>query len=90
MQATANTLRRGNCYDNAVVESFFVPLKVELGEEIAWEDSQAAERNLFEFIEVWYNRQRRPSTLGYLSPVAYEDMLLRQANFHRSPELISP
>lgn len=71
--------RRGNCYDNAVVESFFATLKVELGEALEWEDARAAQRDLFEFIEVWYNRQRRHSTLGYLSPVAYEDALVRQA-----------
>ena len=76
---TLSMSRRGNCYDNAVVESFFATLKVELGEEIDWEDPQAAQRDLFDFIEVWYNRQRRHSTLGYLSPVAYEETLVRQA-----------
>ena len=49
------------------------------GEEIDWEDPLAAQRDLFEFIEVWYNRQRRHSTQGYLSPVAYEETLVRQA-----------
>ena len=75
---TMSMSRRGNCYDNAVVESFFATLKVELGEEVDWEDARAAQRDLFEFIEVWYNRQRRHSTLGYLSPVAYEETLVRQ------------
>jgi transposase InsO family protein len=77
---TLSMSRRGNCYDNAVVESFFATLKVELGEEIDWADPQTAQRDLFEFIEVWYNRQRRHSTLGYLSPVAYEETLVRQAS----------
>lgn len=76
---TLSMSRRGNCYDNAVVESFFATLKVELGEEIDWDDPRSAQRDLFEFIEVWYNRQRRHSTLGYLSPVAYEETLGRQA-----------
>ena len=77
---TLSMSRRGNCYDNAVVESFFATLKVELGEALEWEDAHAAQRDLFEFIEVWYNRQRRHSTLGYVSPVAYEESLVRQAN----------
>ena len=72
--------RRGNCYDNAVVESFFATLKVELGDAIDWADAVVAQRDLFDFIEVWYNRQRRHSTLGYLSPVAYEASLVRQAS----------
>lgn len=67
--------RRGNCYDNAVVESFFATLKVELGDVFDWPDPRVARRALFEFIEVWYNRQRRHSTLGYLSPAAYEASL---------------
>lgn len=67
--------RRGNCYDNAVVESFFATLKVELGDAFDWPDALAARRALFEFIEVWYNQQRRHSTLGYLSPAAYEASL---------------
>ena len=71
--------RRGNCYDNAVVESFFATLKVELGDDIDWADARDAQRDLFEFIEVWYNRQRRHSSLDYLSPVAYEEALVRQA-----------
>ena len=72
--------RRGNCYDNAAVESFFATLKVELGDAIDWADAVVAQRDLFDFIEVWYNRQRRHSTLGYLSPVAYEASLVRQAS----------
>ena len=71
--------RRGNCYDNAVVESFFATLTIELGDAFDWDDERAARRDLFDFIEVWYNRQRRHSTLGYLSPVAYEESLVRQA-----------
>ena len=70
--------RRGNCYDNAVVERFFATLKVALGEALDWADAPAAQRDLFEFIEVWYHRQRRHSTLGHRSPVAYEEMIVRR------------
>lgn len=78
-RGTMSMSRRGNCYDNAVVESFFATLKVELGDDIDWADARDAQRDLFEFIEVWYNRQRRHSSLDYLSPVAYEEALVRQA-----------
>jgi transposase InsO family protein len=64
--------RRGDCWDNAVVESFFATLKVELVHEATWPSRAAARREIFEFIEVWYNRQRRHSSLGFRTPVAYE------------------
>jgi transposase InsO family protein len=70
--------RKGNCWDNAVAESFFATLKVELVHDVQWLDATTAWRDLFEFIEVWYNRQRRHSTLGYRSPAAYEAHLVRQ------------
>ena len=63
--------RRGNCYDNAVVESFFKTLKQELGEDF---DSAAdAKRQAFEYIEIWFNRNRMHSSLGQMSPAAYEE-----------------
>ena len=77
---TMSMSRRGNCYDNAVVESFFATLKVELWDALDWEDASAAQRDLFEYIEMWYNRQRRHSTLGYLSPVAYEAEIVRHGS----------
>lgn len=64
--------RRGDCYDNAVVESFFSTLKAELEGYGGYETRQQAQAELFEYIEVFYNRQRRHSSLGYLSPVAFE------------------
>jgi transposase InsO family protein len=70
---TPSMSRRGNCYDNAVAESFFATLKRELGD--TWTSRQEARRVVFEWIEVFYNRQRRHSALGYLSPVAYEQRL---------------
>jgi putative transposase len=64
--------RRGNCWDNAVAESFFATLKVELVHDASWATRQAAGTELFEYIEVFYNGQRRHSSLGYLSPRAFE------------------
>ena len=67
---TCSMSRRGNCYDNAVAESFFNTLKVEVGE---WfESAGAANRELFDFIETFYNGRRRHSSLGYLSPRDFE------------------
>jgi putative transposase len=65
--------RPGNCWDNAVAESFFATLKVELVYETRWLTHAAAERALFDYIEVFYNGQRRHSSLGYLSPRAFEE-----------------
>lgn len=62
--------RRGNCYDNAVMESFFSTVKSELGEHF---DSHGdAKIQLFEYIEVFYNQRRRHSTIGYTGPAVYE------------------
>ncbi len=65
--------RKGNCYDNAVVESFFATLKQELVYHQHYQTRKEAKQNIFEYIEVWYNRQRRHSTLGYLSPEQFEN-----------------
>jgi transposase InsO family protein len=70
----ASMSRKAECWDNAVVESFFGTMKTELGDPI-WEDRATARAAVFEYIEVWYNRRRRHSTLGYLSPEQYESML---------------
>lgn len=64
--------RVGDCWDNAVVESFFSTLKRELVHHERYADHEAARRSLFEYIEVFYNRRRRHSTLGYRSPAEYE------------------
>ncbi|MGA2491188.1 MAG: IS3 family transposase [Anaerolineales bacterium] len=63
--------RTGNCYDNAVVESFFATLKAECA-DIVFKSKAEACTAIFEFIEGWYNRQRLHSTLDYLSPVEFE------------------
>lgn len=64
--------RVGDCWDNAVAESFFATLKRELADDADWSTRDEARTAVFEYIEVWYNRQRRHSSLGYRSPVAYE------------------
>ena len=64
--------RRGNCWDNAVAESFFATLKVELVHDAAWATRTAARTDLFEYLELFYNGRRRHSALGYLSPRAFE------------------
>ena len=74
---TPSMSRVGNCWDNAVVESFFSTLTKELLGDRPFRTRAQASREIFEFIEVWYNRQRRHSSLGYRSPVDYETQLLR-------------
>ncbi len=64
--------RRGDCWDNAVAESFFATLKVELVHDAAWTTRAAARRELFDYLEPFYNGRRRHSALGYLSPRAFE------------------
>jgi putative transposase len=64
--------RKGNCWDNAVAESFFSSLKMELVYLTDFATRHQARTALFEYIEVFYNRRRRHSSLGYLSPLEYE------------------
>jgi putative transposase len=72
---TGSMSRSGNCYDNAVSESFFGTLKTELVHNEHYATHEQARRSIFEYIEVFYNRQRRHSSLGYLSPEAFEAKL---------------
>jgi transposase InsO family protein len=67
--------RSGDCWDNAVAESFFATLRRELEGPRTWPTRDAARGAIFDFIERWYNRQRRHSRLGYRSPVVYEAAL---------------
>ncbi len=71
--------RPGDCYDNAMAESFFATLKVELSDTRPWPTRRAARQAIFEWLEVWYNRQRSHSALGYRSPVAFERALATEA-----------
>ena len=64
--------RKGNCYDNAFVESFFKSLKSEWLYRNDYQSESQLRALVFEFIEVWYNRKRLHSSLGYLSPLEYE------------------
>lgn len=66
--------RRGNCYDNAPMESFFASLKTERLEQEHFATRDAACAATFEYVETFYNRQRRHSTLGYRSPAEFEAM----------------
>jgi transposase InsO family protein len=65
--------RRGNCWDNAPCEAFFASLKCELIDGKAFAGRQAAQGAIFEYMEVFYNRERLHSTLGYTTPVDYEE-----------------
>ena len=69
----ASMSRRGNCWDNAPVESFFATLKRELVHRRRYRTRSEARAALFEYIEVFYNARRKHSALGYLSPVAFEE-----------------
>lgn len=69
---TGSMSRRGNCWDNAVAESFFSSLKREWVQDRTYRTRAEARENIFHYIEIWYNRKRRHSTLGYLSPAAFE------------------
>ncbi len=63
----------GNCYDNAVMESFFSSLKFECASE-RFSTRKQAKLSIFEYIEAWYNRKRLHSSLDYLSPVKFEQV----------------
>jgi len=69
---TASMSRKGNCYDNAPMESFWGTLKQELVHHKRYRTRHEAIQDITEYIEVFYNRQRKQKRLGYLSPVAYE------------------
>jgi len=64
---------KGNCYDNAVAESFFATLKTELMKGEVFDNRELAKLAIFDYIEVFYNRKRRHSKLGYLSPTDFEE-----------------
>jgi len=65
---------RGDCYDNALMESFFGTLKEECVERQNFGTRAEARNAIFEYIEVFYNRQRKHSSLDYVSPTTYEQM----------------
>jgi transposase InsO family protein len=67
----ASMSRKGNCWDNAVAESFFATIKVEIKTEESWPTRAEARAAIIDYID-WYNSKRRHSAIGYLSPIAYE------------------
>ena len=70
--------RKGNCYDNASVESIFGMLKTELVHHRRYGTREEAARAIREYIDLFYNRQRRQARLGYLSPAAFTQQFTRQ------------
>jgi putative transposase len=76
---TPSMSRKGNCYDNAFTESFFRTLKVELVNRENFKTREEAKQKIFEFIEVWYNRQRLHSSLDYMAPEQYESKKITAA-----------
>lgn len=72
--------RKGDCWDNAVAESFFKTIKSELIYQNKFETWHQAKIAIFDYIEIWYNRKRKHSTLGYLSPEKYGIQLLNFRN----------
>lgn len=72
-EARSSVGRPGTCWDNAVAESFFATLKTELLHRAVWPTRQRARSAVFQYIEGFYNRHRRHSTLGYRSPAEYEE-----------------
>ena len=79
---TCSMSRRGNCYDNAVMEAFFSSLKSEMADR--FESCGVAKMELFDYIEVFYNQRRRHSTIGYLSPAVFERQASARAH-HAKP-----
>jgi putative transposase len=71
----ASMSRKGNCYDNAFAESFFATLKKELTYRTRYKTKAEAKKAIFEYIEVWYNRSRIHSSIGYMTPVQFEESL---------------
>jgi putative transposase len=67
--------RRGECRDNACAESFFGTFKQELVRRKAWKTRDELRQAVFEYIEVFYNRKRRHSSLGFVSPAAFEEQV---------------
>lgn len=72
--------RKGNCWDNAVAESFFKTMKTEMVYHENFQTRAQAKIAVFEYLEIWYNRKRRHSTLGYLIPQKFKDASEKSKN----------
>ena len=77
--AVQSMSRKGNCYDNAMMESFWATLKTECFGDFVPDTRKQAHSMLFEYIEIFYNRKRKHSALGYLSPMQFEMKLGQHA-----------
>ena len=77
----------GDCFDNAMAESFFATLECELLDRSTFRTRAEAERAIFEFIEGWYNPHRRHSSLGYLSPISFEQQHAQHKGGVRTPNV---
>jgi len=76
---TSSMSRKGNCWDNAVAESFFATIKRELLNRSVWMNTRDVRAAVYEYIEVFYNRKRRHSANGQMSPVDYENLYFKTA-----------
>ena len=85
---TCSMSRRGNCHDNAVMESFFSTVKSELADRFP--SFGEAKMELFDYIEVFYNQRRRHSTLGQISPAVFERRATQAAQLNRPPNRVKP
>jgi len=77
---TQSMSRKGNCWDNAVAESFFKTMKTEMVYHQVFRTRREASLAVFEYIEVWYNRKRCHSTLGFLTPLEFENASIKSGN----------
>lgn len=75
LEIAASMSRKGNCWDNTYAESFFATLKMELIYRVNYKTKEDAKKAIFEYIEVWYNRKRIHSSIGYKTPTQYEESL---------------
>jgi hypothetical protein len=81
---------RGDCWDNAVAESFFATLKKELVHRRSWPSRQELRREVFDYIEIFYNATRRHSTLGMLSPARYEEEIITLEQLNNDNKQLTP
>jgi putative transposase len=81
---TQSMSRKGNCWDNAVVESFFASLKVECVYPLHFRTREHAQQEVFKYIETFYNPKRLHSTLDYVSPVEFEEQYLAMYTVHKT------
>lgn len=75
LKITASMSRKGNCYDNAYAESFFATLKKEMIYRQTYRTKEEAKKAIFEYIEAWYNRSRIHSSIGFMTPIQFEESL---------------